>query len=492
MTDFICKPRYTVDSICDIIRNERGLINVKRFLWALSVNGIRKNDPRLKDLMESMQHIITLSKREAKFSGTHRAPHHHYVPYLETEEFKQLISNHLPILDSVLQRNLVVPDWKEFCDDIYEIYMKCKENCNGEPACYIPNLARVNPDLWAVSICTVDGQRFSAGDCKVPFSIQSTSKPINYAIALNQVGPDEVHKYVGQEPSGRTFNELVLDHNNKPHNPMINAGAITVCSLLDRGHSAAERFDRVFQLYQKMAGDEYIGFSNAIYLSECETADRNFAISYFLRENKCFPPDTNMKETLELYFQLCSIEANADSLAVIAATLANGGVCPITSEAVLDSACIQHVLSLMHSCGMYDYSGQFSFKVGLPAKSGVSGAVLLVVPNVMGVCLYSPRLDVHGNSCRGVEFSEKFIKKFNFHVYDNVRHTHGKVDPRRRRNERIEDARSYLRRSSVEFARENFDDLYITGAADFSNVTSRCSSPSFAENGSVKEPNDED
>lgn len=176
-------------------------------------------------------------------------------------------------------------------------------------------------------------------------------------------------------------------------------------------------------------------------------------------------------------FQLCSVEANCDSLSVIASTLANGGICPITNEQIVDSLCIQHVLSLMHSCGMYDYSGQFSFKViyifefpnfilywncsqvGLPAKSGVSGAIMLVVPNVLGLCLWSPPLDVHGNSCRGVQFCEEFINKFNFHVYDNIRHTTQKVDPRKRNASQKNDVTRILRRSSVEF---NHADLDLT------------------------------
>jgi glutaminase len=432
-----------------MIRNEKGQVNIKKFLWVMAVNGIRKSDPRLKGLMSNLRHFLNKGKPGKGTPGA--------VPYLDTDEFKQVIASHLPILDNILRRNLIVPEWKEFCEHLQDVFNKCKTNNKGHVADYIPQLARVDPAYFAMSVCTVDGQRFSLGDHKVPFSVQSTSKPINYSIALNALGPDEVHKFVGQEPSGRTFNELCLDENNKPHNPMINAGAITVCSLLQRGFPAADRFDHVFKTYQKMAGGEYVGFSNSVYLSECETADRNFALAYFLRENKCFPEGTDLKETLELYFQLCSVEANCDSLSVIAATLANGGICPITNEQIVDSLCIQHVLSLMHSCGMYDYSGQFSFKVGLPAKSGVSGAIMLVVPNVMGLCLWSPPLDVHGNSCRGVQFCQEFINKFNFHVYDNIRHTTQKVDPRKRNTPQKNEINRMLRRSSLEFNHADLD-----------------------------------
>jgi len=223
---------------------------------------------------------------------------------------------------------------------------------------------------------------------------------------------------------------------DKPHNPMINAGAIVTTSLISRGEHIADRFDYVFKQYSRMCGGEYTGFSNSTYLSERETADRNFALGYYMRENKCFPDGTDLTQTLEFYFQLCSVEVNADSASVMAATLANGGVCPITGDRVLQPEAVRNTLSLMYSCGMYDYSGQFAFKVGLPAKSGVAGAILLVVPKVMGVCIWGPPLDALGNSCRGVQFCKLLIDKFNFHNYDDLCSDESgesyKLDPRRR------------------------------------------------------------
>ncbi|VDM55550.1 unnamed protein product [Angiostrongylus costaricensis] len=170
------------------------------------------------------------------------------------------------------------------------------------------------------------------------------------------------------------------------------------------------------------------------FLSERATADRNYALSYFMKEMKCFPPETtSLTDAIDFYFQLCSIEGNCESLSVMAATLANGGVCPIANEKCIDTNPCRDVLSLMYSCGMYDASGQFSFAVGLPAKSGVSGGMIVVVPNVMGIALWSPPLDKMGNSSRGVAFCKKLIEKFNFHNYDCLLHTtSNKVDPRRR------------------------------------------------------------
>uniref|UniRef100_A0AC35U614 Glutaminase n=1 Tax=Rhabditophanes sp. KR3021 TaxID=114890 RepID=A0AC35U614_9BILA len=185
--------------------------------------------------------------------------------------------------------------------------------------------------------------------------------------------------------------------------------------------------------YREIAGGEYIGFNNATFLSERSTADRNFAIAYYMKEMGCFPKETTcLTEALDFYFQLCSLEATCESLSVMAATLANGGVCPITTKKCIENRPCRDVLSLMYSCGMYDYSGQFSFQVGLPAKSGVSGVMIVVVPNVMSIAMYSPPLDKLGNSCRGVAFCKELINRFNFHNYDSLAHAEStKFDPRK-------------------------------------------------------------
>jgi len=184
-----------------------------------------------------------------------------------------------------------------------------------------------------------------------------------------------------------------------------------------------------------MTGGEFVGFNNAVFLSERENADRNYALAFYMRENKCFPEKINLRECLDFYFQCCSMEVDCESMAVIAATLANGGICPTTGDQVLKPDSVRDVLSLMHSCGMYDYSGQFAFTVGLPAKSGVCGGLLLVIPNVMGIALWSPPLDSSGNSVRGIEFCKQLVSIFNFHRYDNLKHAVNKQDPRRHKYE---------------------------------------------------------
>uniref|UniRef100_A0AAY4E7V7 glutaminase n=1 Tax=Denticeps clupeoides TaxID=299321 RepID=A0AAY4E7V7_9TELE len=349
---------------------------------------------------------------------------------LDRHLFKKCVQSNIVLLTQAFRKKFVIPDFQPFASHVDELYESAKKLSGGQVADYIPQLAKFSPDLWSVALCTVDGQRY-IGDTKVPFCLQSCVKPLKYAIAVHDHGTEYVHHFIGKEPSGLRFNKLFLNDDDKPHNPMVNAGAIVCTSLIKQGASNAEKFDYVMNFLNKMAGNEYVGFSNATFQSERESGDRNFAIGYYMKEKKCFPEGTDMTSILDFYFQLCSIEVTCESASVMAATLANGGFCPITGERVLSPEAVRNTLSLMHSCGMYDFSGQFAFHVGLPAKSGVSGGILLVVPNVMGVMCWSPPLDKLGNSVRGIQFCTDLVSLFNFHNYDNLRHFAKKLDPRR-------------------------------------------------------------
>lgn len=422
--------RIVEDVLFDMFKNNEEKIPMGKFLAALRSTGLRKTDPRVKEMLDNLKNVPAYRSGEVSSAES---------LVLDRSTFKSIVTKNIVLISRAFRGQFVIPDFTGFTKYIEEFYWKCKANHNGKVADYIPQLARYSPDYWGVSLCTIDGQRFSIGDVEVPFTIQSCSKPLSYAISLNSVGADTVHKYIGQEPSGRMFNELILDYTKKPHNPMINAGAIVVCSLLlslvKPEMKLSDKFDYIASYFKRLAGYEFLGFSNATFLSERDSGDRNYALGFYMREHKCFPDKNNLKETLDFYFQLCSMETNCDAASVIAATLANGGICPITEEKVLDSHCVRDTLSLMHSCGMYDYSGQFAFNIGLPAKSGVSGALILVVPNVMGMCLWSPPLDALGNSVRGVQFCDELVQVFNFHRYDNLKHTSQKKDPRRHKFE---------------------------------------------------------
>uniref|UniRef100_A0A0N4ZIT7 glutaminase n=1 Tax=Parastrongyloides trichosuri TaxID=131310 RepID=A0A0N4ZIT7_PARTI len=413
------------DLIFDLFRiPNKEEASMGKLISVLRSFGIRDDDPRMKQTIEKMMMY------EQESSDDCDSRHNR----LNREQFNICIQPSIALISQALRNQLVLPNWSEFIGRIKDIFDSLKNETGGTVATYIPQLARQSPNRWGMSICTIDGQRYSLGDCKIPFCFQSVSKAFNYAIAASDVGADTVHSFVGHEPSGRLFNEICLDNQGKPHNPMINAGAIIVTSLLKREMSMADRYDFVLDQYKKLSGGGYIGFNNATFLSERATADRNYSLSYYMKENGCFPKEmTSLTETLDLYFQLCSLETNCDSAAVMAATLANGGVCPLTYKKCVESRPCRDVLSLMYSCGMYDYSGQFSFHVGLPAKSGVSGAMIVVIPNLMGICLWSPPLDRLGNTVRGVKFCQRLIETFNFHNYDSLLHTdEKKIDPRRR------------------------------------------------------------
>uniref|UniRef100_A0A8C7CJJ6 glutaminase n=2 Tax=Oncorhynchus kisutch TaxID=8019 RepID=A0A8C7CJJ6_ONCKI len=377
---------------------------------ALKRTGLIVSDPRLKDCMDKLQHSVSESCHDVM---------------MDRELFHKCVGGNIVLLIQAFRKKFIIPEFESFVSKIDQIYDTVQKNHNGHVAVYIPHLAKFSPDLWGVSLCTVDGQRHSVGDTKQPFCLQSCVKPLEYAVAIHEAGTEKVHRYVGMEPSGLKFNKLYLDEEDKPHNPMVNAGAIVISSLIKVTRQTMMEF------IKKMAGQEYVGFSNATFQSEKETGDRNFAIGYYLKEKKCFPTGAEMIDALDFYFQLCSIEVTCESGSVMAATLAHGGICPITGERVLSAEAVRNTLSLMHSCGMYDFSGQMAFHVGLPAKSGVSGAVLLVVPNVMGVMCWSPPLDRVGNSVRGIHFCQELVSSFNFHNYDNLRHLVKKQDPRR-------------------------------------------------------------
>lgn len=351
---------------------------------------------------------------------------------LDAATLGQLCDDALGLIQRALDHELIIPDFVRFREQLERLFERASVERGGTVADYIPQLGRVDPEQFGVAICTVDGQRASFGDARTDFCVQSCCKPINYCMALEEHGEQKVHSHVGREPSGRGFNELAFNALNQPHNPLINAGAIACCALIGAGMEPADRFDLVMRRWRELSGGAKPGFSNATYLSERATADRNFALGYLMRERGVFPPDTDLIETLEFYFQCCSIEQSAERMAVVASTLARGGICPLDPhQSIFKPRTVRNCLSLMHSCGMYDFSGEFAFSIGLPAKSGVAGALLIVVPNVMGLCTWSPRLDDLGNSVRGVAFCKALVETFNFHPYDSLTGLPAKNDPRR-------------------------------------------------------------
>ncbi len=256
---------------------------------------------------------------------------------------------------------------QELVEDLYDEYKSLDE---GEVATYIPELGNANPAHFGVSIVTADGRVFEAGDHDQPFTIQSISKPFTFGMALEACGPEKVWQHVDVEPSGDAFNSIELQNGtNRPHNPMVNSGAITVTALLHE-RFGPRTFDEILARFSAAAGRP-LSIDQAVYESERRTGHRNRAIAHLLLNFGLVPADA--EAALDVYFRQCSILVTSRDLAIMGATLANMGRNPLTDEGVFDIHSVKHMLSIMLTCGMYDYSGQWAYRVGVPAKSGVAG-----------------------------------------------------------------------------------------------------------------------
>jgi glutaminase len=332
-------------------------------------------------------------------------------------------------LRRALNGELSIPNFPEFCEDVVAIFESSRSCRSGENASYIPQLKEVDSELYGMALCTVDGQEFSYGDANVELCMQSCVKPFMYLMACSEHGIDHVHNYIGREPSGVAFNAFTLNSDRKPHNPMINSGAITSCSLIQTHLSESLRFANVLQYLSDCAGGSKISFNQPTFLSERETADRNFALGYFMKHEGVFKRNIKLQNTLEFYFQACSTEVNCSIMARMAAALANNGISPVTGKRIASPGAVKSCIQLLFSCGMYDYSGEWACTIGLPSKSGVSGAIFVVIPNVLGLCVWSPRLDPRGNSARGVEFCRRLTQHFSFSIFDQLLKSETKVDP---------------------------------------------------------------
>ena len=296
-----------------------------------------------------------------------------------------------------------------------EVLQSVAADRTGVLANYIPELAEVDPERLGASIAMVDGELYASGDTDSLFTIQSISKPFVYALALADRGFERVLDKVGVEPSGEPFNEISLeDSSGRPLNPMINAGAITTHSLVGtETMNPAERMERVISGLSALAGRS-LDVDEAVYSSEIEHAHRNLAIAHMLRSHDILTE--NPTGVVEGYTRQCSLLVTVQDLAMMAATLANYGIQPVTGEQVVPKTVVRQVLSVMFTCGMYNAAGDWATQVGIPAKSGVGGGIIGAVPGQLGLATFSPRLDVHGNSVRGVSLFERFSSDMGMHV----------------------------------------------------------------------------
>jgi glutaminase len=302
-------------------------------------------------------------------------------------------------------------------DYLQELQRQFAGMTDGEVADYIPELAKAHSEWFGICLATTEGHIYEVGDSRQEFTIQSISKPFVYGLALEDNGRADMLGKIGVEPTGDAFNSISLDPGTgRPANPMINAGAIAAAGQI-MGHDGNKRINRILEMMSSYAG-RALTVDEAVYLSESETGHRNRAIGYMLRNFNILEADPT--PTLELYFKQCSISVCCRDLAVMGATLANAGINPVTGERAIRGEYVENVLGVMSSCGMYDYAGEWIYKVGMPAKSGVAGGILAVLPGRLGIGVFSPRLDVRGNSVRGIEVCNRISMDFNLHMFNVV------------------------------------------------------------------------
>ncbi|WP_284644426.1 glutaminase A [Paenibacillus silviterrae] len=292
-----------------------------------------------------------------------------------------------------------------------------KHTEQGKVAAYIPELSKAPKDALGIYIVTADGQEIAAGDTGLRFTMQSISKVFTLILALMDRGEDAVFAKVGKEPSGDDFNSMLkleLVEPGIPFNPLINAGAITVSSLLP-GSSVQDKTDRVLHFFRQLAGNPSLGMNQEVYRSESATGHRNRSLAFFLKDNGVITDD--VEEVLDVYFRHCAIEVTCADLARMALVLAHDGVEPQTGRELIPRRYVQIAKTFMITCGMYNASGEFAIEVGLPAKSGVSGGILTIVPGRYGIGLVGPALNRKGNSIAGVKLLEKLSDALTWSIF---------------------------------------------------------------------------
>jgi len=296
------------------------------------------------------------------------------------------------------QRSPVAPTREQAQAAVNEAYEKFKGNTEGKNADYIPELAKVDSKLYGIAIITTDGQVITAGDVNKAFSIQSISKVFTLALAMEELGADTVFQKIGSEPTGRPFNsvEAVVDMPTHTGNPLVNAGAIATVSLVP-ANSADEKWNKILGFYSKAAG-ERLTILEDVYKSEAATNTGNKALAALLLKYERIYADT--LQSVDVYTKQCSVGVTAKQLAMMAATLANNGVNPATGEQVIKREDVPEILATMTMAGLYDGSGGWTWHVGLPAKSGVGGGIIAVVPGKGAIAVFAPPLDKAGNSVK--------------------------------------------------------------------------------------------
>jgi glutaminase len=311
------------------------------------------------------------------------------------------------------------PSAAELKAAVQEAYDKFKDVKDGANADYIPELDKVPSDLFGVAIVTARGEVFAVGDVDYSFSIQSVSKPFTAALVMQQQGAEAVAQKIGVEPTGLVFNSIMATQliPQVSVNPLVNSGAIASVSMVEAG-SAAQRFEAILDWFNRLAAAKLTVIED-VYQSEAATNQRNRAHAYILAASERIYSDP--MEATDVYTRQCSIGVTAKQLAVMGATLANGGTNPVSGLRVLDAQYVPKVLSVMLTAGFYNESGIWSYRAGLPAKTGVGGGIVAVVPGRMAIVGFSPRLNEAGNSVRAMKSIQYISEKFGLSIFGDGR-----------------------------------------------------------------------
>jgi len=313
------------------------------------------------------------------------------------------------------KRSPVAPNRERVEAAVREAYEKFRSDTSGKNADYIPYLAQVDSKLFGISVVTVDNQIFELGDVKYSFSIQSISKVYTLALAMEELGYDKVFQRIGSEPTGRAFNSVtaVVEMPTHTANPLVNAGAIATTSLIS-GKDANEKWNKILDFYSKIAGEKLV-LIDEVYKSEAATNAGNKALSMLLAKYERIYADPF--ESVDIYTKQCSVGVNATQLARMGAVLANNGKNPATGEQVIKREDVPYILSVMTMAGLYDSSGAWAWHTGLPAKSGVGGGIVAIVPGKGAIAVFAPRLDEAGNSVKAQKVIEYVGDKLDYNLY---------------------------------------------------------------------------
>lgn len=395
--------------------SSKGYIHRDDLLQALNDRGILADDARIRQTV----------------AGLHTFKDNDQIT---VKAFRELVAPHITLIEKALTGELVIPDFKNFASFITNLYNRTLQNKGGTVSNFIPELAKMDPDKYALSVCTVDGQRFNIGNYKQRYLARSTVNPINYALALQEHGEIGVHEKVGRASKEKGFDYLMLNQAGNPHNPLTGSGALMIGSMIQANGSAASRRTKVEEMWAALSGNNKPTLNEDAFASEKRVADSDRALAYFMQQQGLFPRGTNVNQHLEFLWHCFALETTTEAQAVMAATIANAGVCPTNEQEILTPSIARHTLSVMFMAGMQDYSSEYAFSVGLPAVSSIAGVVMIVVPDVLGVVVWSPRIDENGNSIKGIDFSNKLTERFNFHNFDSALKNIGKVDPRLKKN----------------------------------------------------------